>query len=84
MWAERNLPTADPPMLAAFEELLDEENPDLLKWLTGQLEPPQAMRKNPAFVVRPRQPCVPPFSVSPLCYLCAVLKPNELGHAAPG
>ncbi|KAK9851539.1 hypothetical protein WJX84_004027 [Apatococcus fuscideae] len=50
MWAERNLPTADPPMLAAFEELLDEENPDLLKWLTGQLEPPEPLRRNPAFV----------------------------------
>ena len=74
MWAERNLPTADPPMLAAFEELLDEENPDLLKWLTGQLEPPAAMRKNPAFVVRPCQPSVPPFFVLPLCYLHVLLK----------
>ena len=52
LWAERNLPTAEPPMLTAFEVLLDEENPDLLKWLTGQLEPPTALTKNPAFVVR--------------------------------
>ncbi|KAK9846125.1 hypothetical protein WJX84_012396 [Apatococcus fuscideae] len=50
LWAERNLPTAEPPMLTAFEVLLDEENPDLLKWLTGQLEPPTALTKNPAFV----------------------------------
>lgn len=70
MWAERNLPKADPPMLAAFEALLDEENPDLLKWLTGQLEPPEALRKNPAFVVRGHPPFSPMFLPWFLLYIC--------------
>lgn len=29
-----------------------QENPDLFKWLTGRLEPPQALAENPAFAVR--------------------------------
>lgn len=28
-----------------------QENPDLFKWLTGQLQPPEHMLGNPAFVV---------------------------------
>ncbi|KAG2430630.1 hypothetical protein HXX76_010148 [Chlamydomonas incerta] len=30
--------------------VLDEENPDLFKWLTGQLQAPEHMLKNPVFV----------------------------------
>ena len=51
LWAERNLPSMDDSQLAAMETVLDQENPDLFKWLTGQEEAPQAMQANPAFVV---------------------------------
>ncbi|EIE19846.1 hypothetical protein COCSUDRAFT_67604 [Coccomyxa subellipsoidea C-169] len=50
LWAERNLPSMDDSQLAAMETVLDQENPDLFKWLTGQEEAPQAMQANPAFV----------------------------------
>ncbi len=30
---------------------LAQENPDLFKWLTGQLEPPERLMNNPVFVV---------------------------------
>lgn len=46
-----------------------QENPDLFKWLTGQLEPPERLMKNPVFVVRRIKPsrcargCAKPFSV---------------------
>jgi hypothetical protein len=32
--------------------VLDQENPDLFKWVTGQAEPPAALAANPAFAVR--------------------------------
>lgn len=51
LWAERNLPTMDKGQLAAMETVLDQENPDLFKWLTGQEEAPEAMKANPAFTV---------------------------------
>ncbi len=51
LWAERNLPSMDDSQLAAMETVLDQENPDLFKWLTGQEEAPQTMQANPAFVV---------------------------------
>lgn len=54
LWAERNLPTMDAEQLTAMETVLDQENPDLFKWLTGQEEPPEAMKTNPAFTVRHR------------------------------
>ena len=78
LWAERNLPKADPLMLAAFEGLLDEENPDLLKWLTGQLEPPEALRKNPAFVVRPHDllALLPSHGRNALCACSCGVKPS--------
>ena len=49
-WAEANLPRLSDEELAAFGLLLEEENPDLWKWLTGQLPAPEAMAANPAFV----------------------------------
>ncbi|CAL8466465.1 g6001 [Coccomyxa elongata] len=49
LWAERNLPNMDAEQLTAMETVLDQENPDLFKWLTGQEEPPEAMKTNPAF-----------------------------------
>ena len=51
LWAERNLPTMDKGQLADMETVLDQENPDLFKWLTGQEEAPEAMKANPAFMV---------------------------------
>ena len=34
-WAEHNLPTMSDDLLVLFSKVLDEENPDLFKWLTG-------------------------------------------------
>lgn len=31
---------------------IPQENPDLFKWITGQLPPSEDMEKNPAFQVR--------------------------------
>jgi len=49
-WAERAIPamTTRAALLDA-SVLLDAENPDLYKWLTGQEEPPEAMARNSAF-----------------------------------
>ncbi len=52
LWAERNVPRMSMPQLAAFEEVLDIENPDLFKWLTGQEPAPDALRDNASFTVR--------------------------------
>lgn len=52
LWAERHLPNMPTEQLAAMEAVLDQENPDLFKWLTGQEEPPETMKANPAFTVR--------------------------------
>lgn len=42
-WAERNLPEMTDAELNGFAVVLDLENPDLFKWLTGQLPPPPEM-----------------------------------------
>jgi len=52
LWAERNVPAMSMPQLAAFEEVLDIENPDLFKWLTGQEPAPDALRDNDSFMAR--------------------------------
>lgn len=49
-WAERNLPTRGDDFLASFSDVLDEENPELFKWLTGQEYPPPRVAHNEAFV----------------------------------
>ncbi|KAG1658832.1 hypothetical protein FOA52_008257 [Chlamydomonas sp. UWO 241] len=49
LWAERELPRMEPRMLHAFSDVLDLENPDLFKWLTGQLVPPEEVASNPAY-----------------------------------
>lgn len=51
LWAEKNLHGMNTEQLSAMEALLDQENPDLFKWLTGQLDPPASMQANPAFRV---------------------------------
>lgn len=52
MWAERALPHLNPSELADFEVVLGLENPDLFKWLTGQLDAPAEMLDNKAYRVR--------------------------------
>ncbi|CAL5229089.1 g12347 [Coccomyxa viridis] len=49
MWAEKNVPKMDAAQLKAMEEVLDQENPDLFKWLTGQESASEDMMANPAF-----------------------------------
>ena len=49
-WAERHLPSLSDEELAAFAVVLDTENPDLFKWLTGQATVPREMATNPAYV----------------------------------
>ena len=51
MWAEKNVPHMDAAKLQAMEQVLDQENPDLFKWLTGQAPASEAMQANPAFKV---------------------------------
>ena len=51
MWAEKNVPKMDAAKLQAMEQVLDQENPDLFKWLTGQAPASEAMQANPAFKV---------------------------------
>lgn len=36
MWAEREVPRMPAPMIREFEAVLDQENPDMFKWLTSQ------------------------------------------------
>ena len=62
MWAQRELPRMGPALLEEFTVVLDEENPELFKWLTGQAQPSEAMAGNRAFQVG-RQP--PPRAPMP-------------------
>ena len=48
-WAERTLPAQGDGFLSSFSQVLDEENPELFKWLTGQELPPPRMAANVAF-----------------------------------
>jgi succinate dehydrogenase flavin-adding protein (antitoxin of CptAB toxin-antitoxin module) len=54
MWAQQNIAKLDKGLLRDFEVLLDEENPDLFKWLTGQRTPPEALAANRVFQVSRR------------------------------
>eukprot|EP00887_Chlorella_sp_A99_P002170 scaffold21.g2170.t1 len=49
MWADRHVAALSSEELADFEGVLRLENPDLFKWLTGQLEPPAELRSNRAY-----------------------------------
>ncbi|GAX79151.1 hypothetical protein CEUSTIGMA_g6591.t1 [Chlamydomonas eustigma] len=49
LWAEREVPRMSSDMMNHFAEILELENPDLFKWLTGQLIPPNEVSSNPAF-----------------------------------
>ena len=48
-WAQENLSSLNDELLKEYSELLDEENPDLFKWFTGQLKAPDRVQKNFAF-----------------------------------
>ncbi|DBA71457.1 TPA: hypothetical protein ACH3X2_011254 [Trebouxia sp. C0005] len=49
IWAEKQIPQLSENMLQQFEIVLDQENPDLYKWLTGQEQPPQDVAENAAY-----------------------------------
>lgn len=55
IWAEKQIPQLSESMLQQFEIVLDQENPDLYKWLTGQEHPPQDVAENAAYQVHKRQ-----------------------------
>jgi len=48
-WAEKNLEQLSSERLDDFEELLGVENPDVFKYLTGQIEPDEELQRNPVF-----------------------------------
>lgn len=49
IWAEKKIPQLSEDMLRQFEVVLDQENPDLYKWLTGQEQPPSPIAENAAY-----------------------------------
>ncbi|MEW5297551.1 MAG: hypothetical protein WDW36_000756 [Sanguina aurantia] len=49
LWAEKELKHMSMESLNSFSTVLDQENPDLFKWLTGQMEPSPDMMANAAF-----------------------------------
>ncbi|KAL0034859.1 hypothetical protein WJX77_010541 [Trebouxia sp. C0004] len=49
IWAEKQIPQLSENMLQQFEVVLNQENPDLYKWLTGQEQPPQDVAENAAY-----------------------------------
>ncbi|KAI7845330.1 hypothetical protein COHA_001171 [Chlorella ohadii] len=49
MWAEKELPRMAAPEIAEFEAVLDQENPDMFKWLTGQEAVPPPLQSNSVF-----------------------------------
>ena len=51
IWAEKQIPQMSEDTLRQFEVVLDQENPDLYKWLTGQEQPPQDVVENAAYQV---------------------------------
>ncbi len=51
LWAQRHLPSMSLPALQAFSDVLDVDNPDLFKWLTGQLPADAGIAKNNAAIV---------------------------------
>ncbi|KAL2611563.1 hypothetical protein R1flu_023255 [Riccia fluitans] len=48
-WAQDNISRLDEKQLGALVEVLDEENPDLWKWLSGQDQIPEKFQSNPVF-----------------------------------
>uniref|UniRef100_A0A1D1Z8I4 Succinate dehydrogenase assembly factor 2, mitochondrial n=1 Tax=Anthurium amnicola TaxID=1678845 RepID=A0A1D1Z8I4_9ARAE len=48
-WVEENIRSMDELQIRALVDVLDLENPDLWKWLTGQEQPPEAVNMNPVY-----------------------------------
>ncbi|KAE8688088.1 Succinate dehydrogenase assembly factor 2 [Hibiscus syriacus] len=48
-WVEQHIHSVDENGIKALIHVLDLENPDLWKWLTGQEQPPEAVTVNPVF-----------------------------------
>ncbi|KAI9079675.1 hypothetical protein K1719_038296 [Acacia pycnantha] len=49
-WVEENIHSLDENRIKALIHVLDMENPDLWKWVSGQEQPPEAVNSNPVFV----------------------------------
>ncbi|GKV45526.1 hypothetical protein SLEP1_g52598 [Rubroshorea leprosula] len=48
-WVEEHIHSMDENGIKALVHVLDLENPDLWRWLTGQEKPPEAVSINPVF-----------------------------------
>ncbi|XP_071733396.1 succinate dehydrogenase assembly factor 2, mitochondrial-like [Rutidosis leptorrhynchoides] len=48
-WVENHIESLDVKGIKALVEVLNLENPELWKWLTGQEQPPEAINTNPVF-----------------------------------
>ncbi|XP_060205352.1 succinate dehydrogenase assembly factor 2, mitochondrial [Lycium barbarum] len=48
-WVEEHIQSMDENGIKSLVNVLDLENPDLWKWLTGQEQPPDAIKTNPVF-----------------------------------
>ncbi|GLT39911.1 hypothetical protein SLA2020_140770 [Shorea laevis] len=48
-WVEDNIHSMDENGIKSLVHVLDLENPDLWRWLTGQEKPPEAVSINPVF-----------------------------------
>ncbi|RDX95278.1 Succinate dehydrogenase assembly factor 2, mitochondrial [Mucuna pruriens] len=48
-WVQDNIHTLDENRIRALIHVLDLENPDLWKWISGQEEPPESVSANPVF-----------------------------------
>ncbi|KAF5185401.1 Cobra-like protein [Thalictrum thalictroides] len=48
-WVEEHISSMDESRIKALVDVLDVENPDLWKWLSGQEQPPENLNSNPVF-----------------------------------
>ncbi|XP_037436621.1 succinate dehydrogenase assembly factor 2, mitochondrial-like [Triticum dicoccoides] len=48
-WVEQHVRSMDEANIRSLLQILDLENPDLWKWLTGQEQPPEIVNSNPVF-----------------------------------
>ncbi|XP_062028704.1 succinate dehydrogenase assembly factor 2, mitochondrial [Rosa rugosa] len=48
-WVEDHIHSMDENGIKSLVDVLDLENPDLWKWLSGQEQPPEALTTNPVF-----------------------------------
>ncbi|CAM8885647.1 unnamed protein product [Rhodiola kirilowii] len=48
-WVDENIRNLDEAGIRSLVDVLDLENPDLWKWVSGQEQPPEAVEKNPVF-----------------------------------